>query len=83
MRDLFASPSGGGYISYCPEGIPVDFAFLSLLAAFGAAFGILYRALTLLTGRKRRKRQVDIENMSGEEVEEENSWIRNIMWHGK
>ena len=40
--------------SFCPDGVPLDFALLSLLAAFGAAFGILYVALTQAQGRRRR-----------------------------
>ena len=44
-----------GYGGDCPEGIPVEFGLLSILAAFGAAFGILYMALTIkLGGRKKR-----------------------------
>ena len=54
--DLAVAASGGGeYGSSCPEGIPVELALLSLLAAFGVAFGVLYTALTLQTmGRRRR-----------------------------
>ena len=52
-RDLFGAESGhGGY--GCPEGVPVELALLSILAAFGVAFGILYRALTLTTGKRKR-----------------------------
>ena len=40
--------------SFCPDGVPLEFALLSLLAAFGAAFGILYVALTQAQGRRRR-----------------------------
>ena len=36
-------------------GVPVEFALLSILAAFGVAFGVLFRALTLITGRRRRR----------------------------
>ena len=43
------------HTSFCPDGVPLDFALLSLLAAFGAAFGILYVALTQ-QGRRRRRR---------------------------
>ena len=43
-----------GYGGHCPEGIPVEFGLLTILAAFGVAFGILYRALTLKVGRRRR-----------------------------
>lgn len=55
-QDSYGSYSGGGYHS-CPEGIPVEFALLSILASFGVAFGILYRALTLITNVRRRKRE--------------------------
>ena len=42
--DLAGALSGHG--GHCPEGVPVEFGLLTILAAFGAAFGILYRALT-------------------------------------
>ena len=55
-RQLVASESGYGYeTSICPEGVPVEFALLLLLAAFGVAFGVLYRALTLTTGKRRKR----------------------------
>jgi len=54
FEDLAGAASGHG--GYCPEGVPVEFALLSILAAFGVAFGFLYRALTLTTG-KRKKRE--------------------------
>ena len=47
-----AFSSGGGY---CPEGIPVETAIFAALAAFGVAFGILYRAVTIATGRRRKR----------------------------
>ena len=52
--DLSGAASSG--YGHCPEGIPVEFALLSILAAFGVAFGLLYRTLTLVTmgGRKRQ-----------------------------
>ena len=56
LGGLFGAASGDGY--YCPEGVPVELGLLSILAAFGVAFGILYMALTIATGR-RRKRSVD------------------------
>ena len=54
--DLALAASGSGYgHTECPQGIPIEFALLSILAAFGAAFGILYVALTQQTmGRRRR-----------------------------
>ena len=51
MSDVHGSHSGGGH-STCPSGIPVELALLSILAAFGVAFGVLYRALTLVTGKR-------------------------------
>jgi len=63
--DLVGAASGGGYSS-CPEGVPVEIGLLSILAAFGVAFGILYRALTIKTGRRRKRRDV----AGGEEMEE-------------
>ena len=64
QRDLDASPSGYGHdhyeptpTSFCPDGVPLEFALLSLLAAFGAAFGILYVALTQAGGGRRRRRE--------------------------
>ena len=60
ISDLEAAPSGYGYepihTSFCPDGVPLEFALLSLLAAFGVAFGVLYVALTM-AGRKRRRRE--------------------------
>ena len=50
--DLVGALSGHG--GHCPEGVPVEFGLLTILAAFGAAFGILYRALTLKIGRRKR-----------------------------
>ena len=63
--DSYGSYSGGGHSS-CPEGIPVELALLSILAAFGVAFGVLYMALTVKTGR-RRKRSVTGEEVDGAE----------------
>ena len=53
--DQLVAASGHG--GYCPEGIPAEFALLSILAAFGVAFAVLYRALTLTTGGMKRKRR--------------------------
>lgn len=59
MDDLKAAPSGHGYeyeqihTSFCPDGLPLDFALLTLLAAFGVAFGVLYVALTMASGGRR------------------------------
>ena len=58
LGGLFGAASGDGH--YCPEGVPVELGLLSILAAFGVAFGVLYIALTIATGR-RRKRSMDTE----------------------
>lgn len=91
--DLVASASGSGYGGHggygCPEGVPVDFALLSILAAFGASFGILYTALTLLT--KKRKKRGTMESHFDDVVEEwlkdeelkSIDWMSQFMWHGK
>ena len=61
--NLVAAASGGGYgHQSCPAGVPVELALLSILAAFGVAFGVLYMALTQITGRRRR-RSVDTDEM--------------------
>ena len=58
------SGSGGYGHQSCPAGVPVELALLSILAAFGVAFGVLYMALTQITG-KRRRRSVDLgENLT-------------------
>ena len=67
LADLEVAASGGGH--YCPEGIPVELGLLSILAAFGVAFGILYRALTVVTGRRKRS-VVEEEACDGSSVTE-------------
>ena len=52
-EDQLVAASGHG--GYCPEGIPVEFALLSILGMFGVAFGFLYRALTMTTGTRKRR----------------------------
>ena len=51
--DVASSSGYGGHI--CEQGIPLDIALLSLLAAFGVSFAILYMASTTNTGRKKRE----------------------------
>ena len=50
--DLVAAASGYG--GYCEQGVSIEIALLSLLAAFGVSFAILYMASTTNTGRKKR-----------------------------
>ena len=71
--DLALAASGSGYgHTECPQGIPIEFALLSILAAFGAAFGILYVALTQQTmGRRRRRRNAGFEQVEDEHVHDD------------
>ena len=74
-QDLSGAGSGGsGYGGgYCPEGIPVELGLLTILAAFGVAFGVLYIALTLTTAKRRKKRSREEEDglsCKAESVEE-------------
>ena len=78
-----AFSSGGGY-STCPEGIPAETAILTLLGAFGLAFGILYRAVTL-AGRRRKKRDI-ISNVGNIEpqslMDEISNHLADLYWWG-
>ena len=61
-QDLLGAASGSGFGGhYCPEGVPVELGLLSILAAFGVAFGVLYIALTLTTAGRRKKRSEEDE----------------------
>ena len=50
---MFGAASSG--YGHCPEGVPVELALLSILAAFGVSFGLLYRALTLKNPIRRKR----------------------------
>lgn len=60
QTDLGGAASGYGHHHeiYCPEGVPVEQAIFAILAAFGASFGFLFRAVTLITA-KRKKRSAE------------------------
>ena len=84
LSDNFAAASGSGYGGGCPEGVPVEFAILSILAAFAVSFGILYRTFTLETGGRRRRRfsfdgNVDKIQESGFDVSQ---MIADYFWLG-
>ena len=49
--------SGYGGHSYCPEGIPVETALFAILGASALAFGILFMAVTMKTGGRKRKKR--------------------------
>ena len=55
QADLEGTASGYGEY-YCPEGIPIETALFLILGAAGLSFGALFRAITLKTGGRRRKR---------------------------
>ena len=60
--NLVGAASGSGHSGHgCPEGIPVEIGLLSILAAFGVAFGVLYMALTLTTAARRKRSSDDLE----------------------
>ena len=78
QADLAGAFSSGG--GYCPEGIPVETAIFGILAAFGVAFGVLYRAVTVITaGRKKREAGAEPENVWDEIA----NHIADMFWWGK
>ena len=83
--DLQVAASGGGYgHTECPQGIPVEFALLSILAAFGVAFGVLYMALTQQTMGRRRRRSTDGDGENGEGVVGDLTFkFGDILWAGE
>ena len=69
--------SAGMMMDECPAGVPIEIALLSILAAFGVAFGILYRTFTLETGgRSFSRSQTNGENGAVQV-------IADYFWHGK
>ena len=73
-----AFSSGGGY---CPEGIPVETAIFAALAAFGVAFGILYRAVTVTTGG-RKKRDTSSDDKPISLMDEIGDHVADLFWWG-
>jgi len=71
-----AFSSGGGY---CPEGIPVETAIFAALAAFGVAFGILYRAVTVTTGG-RKKRDASGNDKPVSLMDEIGDHVADLLW---
>ena len=96
-QDLSAAASGSGHGGYCPEGIPVELGLLSILAAFGVAFGVLYIALTLTTGKRRKRSDDEVLTCDADSVEEligcrvgelgasnpSLGKIVDLLWHGE
>ena len=83
----FADLSGAGdgykheqvFTSFCPDGVPLEFALLSLLAAFGVAFGVLYVALTM--GKRSLARDIG-EEEEGDIIMFLGSQLADLMWTG-
>ena len=83
--DLSGAQDGYGYeqvfTSFCPDGVPLEFALLSLLAAFGVAFGVLYVALTM--GKRSLARDIDDEKeYDGDIIMFLGSQLADLLWSG-
>ena len=77
QADLAGALSGYGHkVEYCPEGIPVEQALFAILASFAAAFGFLFRAITMATATRRRKKRAagNLEPVTWEEVAQDLLW---------
>ena len=81
QADLQGAFSGGGGYSSCPEGIPAETAILAALAAFGVAFGILFRALTVTTGG-RKKRDISGNDVPISFMDEIGNHMADLYWWG-
>ncbi len=74
--DLDAAASGYGY---CPDGIPVEIAICGILAAFAVAFGVLYRAVTLKTAKRRKRSDIAPEN----DIVKMKNKLADFVWTGE
>ena len=74
-KDLAVAASGYGHETYCPEGVPVEAALLAILGGFAAAFGVLYTAITMITGAARKKRRSESEAESLEDELSDTVWM--------
>lgn len=85
--DIDGAFSGYGHETYCPEGIPVEQAIFGILAAFAVSFGFLFRAVTQITGGRRRKRSADGDTLAAEEpvtwYEELQTKVADMYWWGR
>ncbi len=83
-RDLLGSASYGhkDEVIYCPEGIPIKQALYALSAAATAALGFLYRAITIATGRrKRRSLRRDTDDLPSVDLQEESGVPIDAMFY--
>ena len=68
---------------YCPEGIPVETALFAVLAAAGLSFGVLFMAITMITGMKRRKRGTpSLESENGYALPIYSEMFSQVLWEG-
>ena len=70
------SAASGYESSYCPEGIPIEQAIFGILGAFGVAFAVLYTAVTMKTARRRKRSEIESEDVSVEDQ------LSDFIWHG-
>ena len=78
QADLEGTASGYGDY-YCPEGIPIETALFCLLGAFGLAFGALFRAITLITGGRKKRSTVEDTESSLSILD----LISDLIWSGR
>jgi len=86
--DLSGALSHSGYgKKECKDGIPVEQALAALLAAFTAAFGFLFRAVTQAQARRRRrKREAEVAGLTVEDTRTTDSWtglLPDLAWMGR
>jgi hypothetical protein len=81
------SSKGSGYGGkseyYCPEGIPVETALFALLGAAGLSFGVLFMAITMITGGRRRKRGASpLDNDENDSPPLYSVMFNELIWEG-
>ena len=80
--DLNVAASGYSHEYYCPEGIPVETALFALLAASALAFGILFMAITAITGgRKKREATTYDYGINGRSINY-SVMLTSLLWQG-
>lgn len=67
----------------CPEGIPVEQAIFGALAAFAAAFGFLFRAVTMATATGRRKKRALASAEDAPLLDTLHGKVSDVLWMGR
>lgn len=81
QADLDGAYSGyGPQEIYCPEGIPIEQALFGVLAAFGASFGFLFRAVTIKTGGRRKRADAEPTPLWWEDLQDK---AADMYWWGR